>query len=386
MSSKSRWVIFLISTPLVVFTAVGGLLGASAAQSESFTHLKVFEDVVSLIVSAYVEPVDADKVMEGAMRGLADGLDPASAYLTPDDVATLQAGTPLPAGDVGLTVTRQFYLRVVGVRDGSPAARAGLRTGDYIRAIDGKPTRDVSAFTGTRWLHGDPGSKVELTVIRGNAADPHVMPLVREAPARELVTGRTMPTGEGYVRIVSFREGAAAALRSRIAALQKSGVAMAVIDLRGVADGPPEEGIAAARLFVKEGTIAIRQGRGPDRTTIEAGSGDGALTLPIVLLVSNGTANAAEVFAAALDGHDRADLVGEPTAGLAALQHLVLLPENRGLWMTYERYLTLNGDPLHERGLRPDVVVEEPVVGFDETPPATDEPLNTALARLHGKS
>src|SRR5438552_13345336 len=145
MSSRSRLVVLLISTPLVVLIAVGGLLGASSARQDSFPQLRIFGDVVSLVLNSYVEPVDIDKVMEGAMRGLADGLDRSSAYLTPDEVRMVETSTPLPAGDIGVIVTRQIWLRVVGVRDGSPASRAGLRPDDYIRAIAVKPTRDISA-------------------------------------------------------------------------------------------------------------------------------------------------------------------------------------------------------------------------------------------------
>ena len=384
MTSKSRWLIFLVSTPLVILAAVGGLIGANAAPApqKAITHLRVFEDVVSLIMSSYVEEADPDKVMEGAMRGLADGLDPLSAYLTPDEVTAAKANTPLPAGDVGLVVSRQFYLRIVGVRDGSPAARAGLRTNDYIRGIDNKPTREVSAFTGTRLLRGAPGTKVELTVLRGNAADPHTVTLVREALTGPAVTTTKLPSGHSLVRVSSFGEGTATALGTIFDGLQKSGTAGAVIDLRGTANGPAEEGIAAARLFVKSGTLAIREERNQPRTTIAAGTGDGRISVPVVLLVSNGTAGASEVFAAALNGNKRADLVGEPTAGLAAAQRLVTLPEGRGLWMTYARYLTLDGQAIHERGLRPTVAVESPSVAFDDPPPTTDDMLVKAIERL----
>lgn len=384
MTSKSRWLIFLVSTPLVVLAAVGGLIGADAAPApqKAVTHLRVFEDVVSLIMSSYVEEADPDKVMEGAMRGLADGLDPLSAYLTPDEVPLAKANAPLPAGDVGLVVSRQFYLRIVGVRDGSPAARAGLRTNDFIRGIDNKPTREVSAFTGTRLLRGAPGTKVELTVLRGNAAEPRVVTLVREVPAGAAVTTTRMPSGPALVRVASFGEGTATALGTAFDGLQKAGVPGAVIDLRGTADGPVEEGIAAARLFVKSGTLAIGAERGQPRATTSAGSGDGRISLPVVLLVSNGTAGASEVFAAALNGNSRADLVGEPTAGLAAAQRLVALPEGRGLWMTYARYLALDGEPIHERGLRPTVAIESPNVAFDEAPPAADDMLAKAVERL----
>ena len=141
----------------------------------------MFEDVVSLVLNNYVEEVDVSEAMKGAMKGLADGLDPESAFLTPDLVEDRRVGRLAPARPTSAsTVTRQYYLRVVSARDGSPAARAGLRTGDFIRAIDNRPTRDMSAYEGARLLRGAPGSKVSLLVIRGNAADPHEVDLVRE--------------------------------------------------------------------------------------------------------------------------------------------------------------------------------------------------------------
>ncbi|MDA1307718.1 MAG: S41 family peptidase [Acidobacteria bacterium] len=386
MTSKSRWLLIVVSTPLVILAAVGGLLGANASTTpqpeKAFTHLRVFEDVVSLIMSSYVETVDPNVVMEGAMRGLADGLDPMSAYLTPDEVAFAKNGTTLPTGDVGLVVSRQFYLRIVGVRDGSSAHRAGLRTNDFIRGIDNKPTREISAFTGMRLLRGEPGSTVELTVLRGNAAEPHVVTLTREALKGDAVVTTKLPTGAAVVRVTTFAPGTATALTSVVAGLQKSGTTGVVIDLRGLADGPVSEGIAAARAFVSSGTIATRSARDKELELASAASGDGAITLPVVLLVSNGTAGAAEVFAAALNGNGRGDLVGEPTAGLAAEQRLVTLPENRGLWMTYARYMATDGEPIHGRGLRPDLAVESPSVAFEDAPPTTDEMLAKALERL----
>jgi len=386
MTSKSRWLLFVVSTPLVVLAAVGGLLGANAPATsqpeKAFTHLRVFEDVVSLIMSSYVETVDPNVVMEGAMRGLADGLDPMSAYLTPEEVAFAKNGTTMPAGEVGLVVSRQFYLRIVGVRDGSPAHRAGLRTNDFIRGIDNKPTREVSAFAGMRLLRGEPGSTVELTVLRGNAAEPHVVTLTREVPRGDAITTTKLPGGAAVVRVATFAPGTATALTKVVSGLQASGTTGVVLDLRSTADGPVSEGIAAARAFVSSGTIALRSERDKEREVTSATNGDGALTLPVVLLVSNGTAGAAEVFAAALNGNGRGDIVGEPTAGLAAEQRLVSLPEDRGLWMTYARYLATDGEPIHGRGLRPNVAVESPSVTFDGPAPTTDEMLAKAVERL----
>jgi carboxyl-terminal processing protease len=384
MSSKSRITVFLVSTPLVALVVVGGLLGTSAlARQQGIRELATFDDCVELIRRAYVEPADMDKVMDGAMRGLADGLDPSSAYLTPAEMKDAQANAPLPAGDTGIVVTKQFYLRVVSVRDGSPAAKAGLRTGDYIRGIDATPTRDLSALTGTRLLRGAPGSKIVLSVFRNNAVDIREFPLVREAISLPLVTSAPVASGVATIRVASFATGAATSLGSAIAEAKQAGANRLLIDVRGTADGPIDEGIAAARLFVKSGILAIRAGRAAtDQVKTMANPGDGAVTLPVVLLISNGTAGAAEVFAAALSGHERAELVGEVTSGLASVQHLLPLPEGAGMWLTYQRYLTVDGQPIHERGVRPTKGVDAPFVGFDDTPPATDSVLMLGLDTL----
>jgi carboxyl-terminal processing protease len=346
-------------------------------------QLAIFDDCVQLIRSAYVEPVDIDKVMDGAMRGLADGLDGSSAYLPPAQVKDLQANAPLAAGDLGLVITKAFYLRIVGVRDGSPAAKAGLRTGDYIRGIDGQPTREMSAIEGTRLLRGAPGSKVVLSVFRNSAVDIREFPIERATIDGPLVTSTPEPDGAVDLRIASFATGTAAELGTTIEQARRGGAARLLIDLRGTAGGSFDEGIAAARLFVKTGVIAIRGGRdAAAQVKTNANPGDGSVTLPTVLLISPGTSGAAEVFAAALSGHERAELVGEPTAGIAGVQHLVPLPDGAGLWLTYQRYLTLDGQAIHERGLRPTVGVDTPFVGFDDTPPTTDPVLTRGLDTL----
>jgi carboxyl-terminal processing protease len=282
-------------------------------------------------------------------------------------------------------MTRQYYLRVIAARDGSPGAKAGLQTGDYVRAIDGKPTRDLSVFEGNRLLKGAPGSKVLLTIIRGNAADPHEVTLVREKPAGAQVTGKMI--GEsGYIRIGSFRGDVAAEINKQAAALTKSGASSLIIDIRRTAEGPLENGIAAARLFVKSGTLAQEGGRDPKTATkIATKPGDGAIQTPTWLLVTTGTSGAAEVFAAALVGNNRADLVGEHTLGRAGLQKLVKLPENRGIWLTYARYLTPDGQPIQGKGLEPKVQVDEPDVEFGATPSTEDPILDAAVQRAKAK-
>jgi carboxyl-terminal processing protease len=385
MSSRTRVIVMSISAPVIAFAIVGGFLGKAMAREDTYQFLKPFDDVVNLITNNYVEDVNVDKVMRGGMRGLADGLDADSAYLTAEEVKQVESGTPLPAGDVGIELTRQYYLRVIAARDDSPAAKAGIRTGDYIRAINETPTREMSVWEGQRALRGAPGSKVSVTLIRGNAADPHVIELTREAPPSADVSGRIAAPGVGYVRVAAIGAATSEHVKSRISELTKNGATKLVIDIRRTASGMLDNGLELARLFVANGTLAHREARGSARETIAAASGDGAITLPVALLVDNGTAGAAELFAAALAGNRRADLIGEHTIGRAALQRLIKLPDGSGLWLSTSRYLTPAGAPLHEKGLEPTVVVDEPDVDFGQTPPPGDPVLEKALERFTTK-
>jgi carboxyl-terminal processing protease len=382
MSSRARLVVLLLSAPIVVLVVAGGFMSkATAARDETYRPMRVFEDVVRLILDSYVESVNSDGIMRGAMHGLAEELDPDSAYLTPSQVATFTTSGSAQTAGVGLQLTRQYYLRVIAARDGSPAARAGLRTGDFVRAIDGQTTRDISVLLGTRLLQGAPGTKVTLTVLRGNAAEPHTLELVREAPALPTATGRIVRPGAGLVRIPAFASTTPAQLREQFAGLQKQGAEQMLIDLRGTAEGALDDGIAAARLFVSKGVLATRESR-TAKTPIEAGAEDGGLPPPVVLLVDNGTSGAAELFAAALVGNVRTSLVGERTLGRAAVQELVKLPDGSALWLSTTRYLTPRNDVIHDKGLKPDVAVDGADVEFGAEPPQTDPILDKALETI----
>jgi carboxyl-terminal processing protease len=386
MSSRTRLIVMSISAPVIAFAIVGGFLGkVMAGQDAPYQHLKIFDDVVTMISSQYVEEVNIDKVMYGAMHGLADGLDPDSAYLTPAQVKQVEAGTPLPPAGVGLELTRQYYLRVIAARDNSPAAKAGLRTGDYIRAINDLPTREMSVWEGMRMLRGAAGTKVTVTIIRGNAADPHVVELVRQAEPPSVVTGRVAAPGVGYIRIAGISKDTAEQVKTHAADAVKNGATKLIVDVRRVSNGSPEDGLAVARLFVAKGTLAMRETKSGPRETIASGPGDGSITLPAVVLIDTGTSAAAEVFASALSGNKRADLIGEHTIGRAAEQKLIKLPDGAGLWLSTMRYLTPAGTPLHEKGLEPTIVVDDPDVEFGQPAPTADPILEKAIEHLAGK-
>lgn len=385
MSLRTRRIVLWISAPIVAFAVVGGFLNKVTAREDTYQHLRIFDDVVNLITQNYVEKADVDKVMAGAMHGLAESLDPDSAFLSSDEVKQLETNAALPAGEIGIDLTRQYYLRVIAARDGSPAAKAGLRTGDYLRAINGTPTREMSVFEGMRKLRGAPGSKVKVTVIRGSTTDPHELELTRETMPTTDVNGRIASAGIGYVRIAAVGPRTAEQARTQINDLVKNGASKLIVDIRRTSGGSLDGGVALARLFVGTGTLTTRETRGVQPESIAAGSGDGSITMPLSLLVDTGTSGAAELFASALAGNKRADLIGEHTLGRAAQQKLVKLPDGSGLWLTTTRFLTPGGTPLHEKGLEPTVAVDEPDVDFGQAPPTNDPILDKALERFAEK-
>jgi carboxyl-terminal processing protease len=204
--------------------------------------------------------------------------------------------------------------------------------------------------------------------------------LVREAPPAAEVTGRIAAPGVGYVRISSISPKTAVQVKSAVADLTRNGAAKLIVDVRHTAGAPLEEGLSLARLFVASGTLAYRQAKSGEKDTITASSGDGAITLPMAVLIDTGTTGPAELFAAAIVGNKRAELVGEHTLGRAAVQKLIKLPDGSGLWLSTTRYLTPSGAELHEKGLEPTVAVEGPEpVDFGQPPPTTDPILEKAL-------
>jgi len=378
MTSRTRLWVLLISTPVIVFAILGGYLGQVMAKDDTYQHLRVFEDVVSLVLNNYVEEVDVKKAMKGAMNGLADNLDPDSAFLPATVASAYESNAPEGPADIGVELSRQYYLRIISVRDGSPAAKAGLRSGDFIRTIDKKSTKDTSIVEGDRLLHGQPGSKVSLLVIRGNAADPHEVDLTREHGTVPEMSSKMADGATGYIHIVEFSKRAPAQLKQAVDALAKTGATRYIVDLRGATRGDLDDGLATSRLFVKSGTLAIRETKA-GKETVTAQAGDGAVTAPLVLLVDQSTARAGEVFAAALDGNKRAEMIGEHTVGSAAKQKLVKLSDGSAMLLSYLRYLAPDGTAIHEKGLQPEVPVDEPDVEFGTAAPTSDLTLQRAL-------
>jgi carboxyl-terminal processing protease len=357
MSPKSRLLVALASTGLIGYVAVGSLLGKALGDT-SYGQLAIFNEVVRLVLDAYVEPVNLDRAMAGARLGMADSLDGDSSYLDAEQYKLLQQPVADSDADVGLVLTRRFsFLMVVAARAGSPAAKAGLRPGDLLKAIDERHTRPTPAIIAERLLRGAPGSSVKLSVLRAGA-EPLEVSVVRERLKPAPVEGRMLEGGTGYVRVPEFTPATAQAVRAELESLRRSGATRLLLDLRDAAWGAPADGVAVAELFLHGGPVAKLVGRRVDEKLLQADAARSAWSGPLAVLVTNGTAGPSEIVAAALVEAGRAKLVGEHTFGRAAVSKTVPLPEG-GMVLTVAKYMSPTGKAIHGEGLVPSVPVSQ---------------------------
>jgi carboxyl-terminal processing protease len=252
---------------------------------------------------------------------------------------------------------RAAFKDVAGLSRGSPVRMGGVDIGRVVSLGYGDEAKDDTIY-------------VEMTVVR-------------ERPAGADVSSKMADASTWYVRVQEFSKDSPARIKQAFESLAKTGAARYIIDLRGNARGDLDDGLAAARLFVKSGTLAVKQSKSA-KESVTAATGDGAITSRIVLLTNPGTSGAAEVFAAALIGNKRAETVGERTLGRTARQKLVKLPDGSGLLLSTIRYQTPDGKDIHEKGVAPEVQVDEPDVEFGSTPPPGDPILDRALKVVAG--
>jgi len=382
MSPRTRLLVALVSTGLIGYVAVGSLL-ARALGDTSYGQLAVFNEVVRLILDAYVEPVNVERTMAGARVGMADALDGDSGYLDREQFEQYENPGEIPDAGVGLVLTRRFaFLMVVAARPGSPAEAGGLRTGDLVRSIDGRHTRSVPAVVGQRMLRGAPGSTLTLGILRAGS-DPFEVSLVRERILPAPPKSRMLDATTGYLRVYDFTEGVAGDLRTRIEVLKRDGATRMVLDLRDASWGEPGEAGPVAELFMDGGVVARLVGRRMSDTVMEADPDRRAWEGPLVALINNGTSGPGEIVAAALADSIQTPLVGEHTFGRAALTEPVPLPEG-GLVLTVAKYMSPSGISIHGDGIEPSVRVARGDERGDEAEGPDDRILEKGLEVLAG--
>jgi carboxyl-terminal processing protease len=356
MTPRGRLVVAVVTTALLGYMVVGSVMGLVRGDS-TYGQLSIFNEVVRLVLDAYVEPVNLERTMAGARQGLTEALDGDSAYLDAEDFRLYQQGPKDSDAEVGLLLSRRFaFLQVVSVRGGSPADKAGLKAGDLLKSIDGRHTRPLPAPVGQRLLRGAPGSVVKLAVLRaGN--DPLEFSLVRERLLPAPPKGRLLEPGVGYLKLAEMPARSADEVKSELDSLRRGGARKLVLDLRGVSLGSPSEAVHVAELFLKGGVVAKLTGARVTEQVFSADAGKNAWDLPMATLVDYGTSGPGEIVAAALAESERSPVVGTRTYGRAAVQKAVPLEEG-GLVITVAKYVSPKGNSLHGKGVEPSVPVE----------------------------
>jgi carboxyl-terminal processing protease len=380
MDARTRLFVAILSTSLIGYLAAGSLLGRVMGDN-TYGQLAVFNEVVRLIIDGYVEPIDLERTMDGASRGLLEALDGDSAYLDPATLLQYKDPDSQGSADVGVELSRRFgFLMVVAARPGSPAEKAGLRPGDIVKSIGSTHSRPVSAVAGELLLRGEPGSTVQVTLLRAGV-DPIEMQLTRETMRGVPPESRIVEPGIGYVKVVDFSAGVAERLREELERLKRQRAERLVLDLRGAAFGEPGDAVPVAELFVAEGVLSRRKGRNVPEEVWQARPDRVAWRMPLVALVDTGTSGPGEVLAAALSQSAEVPLVGGHTFGRTGIQKLLPLPEG-GLLVTVATFQAPDETAIHQRGLSPDVAVRvtEPEEGAEGEP--TDEILEKALEQL----
>jgi carboxyl-terminal processing protease len=348
--------------------AIGGLLTTQAQQpiNDAGAQIRIFESVLQHIQNDYVDEPNMSKVRLGALRGLAGGLDPYSAFLTSDQVQAYQAEKTSGKVGIGAEFSEvSAYLYVVSVTKGSPAEKAGLKNGDVVEYVEGKATRDISLYDAKQLIEGDPGTTVSLRVLR-SGEKPTTIKVTRAAFKAPAVESRVEAGKIGVIKIYSLDDGEANDVRTQVQSLTKQGVQKIVLDLRGLAAGSQKEGVAVANLFIKQGDLAKVLGR--DNKPVKTLSADPANIVfdgKLAAIIDLGTAGAGEVVAAAILDNKRGDVVGERTFGAGTEQSLFTLKSGDGFLLTTAKWASPNGvaflgDDRANTGVKPSVEVKRP--------------------------
>ncbi|MCE3027859.1 S41 family peptidase [Salinicola sp. DM10] len=333
--------------------------------------VQTFAEVFERIKRAYVEEVDDKTLLRNAMRGMLSQLDPHSEYLDADAFEALRETTEGEFSGVGIEVgLRDDQLTVISPIDDTPAAKAGIQPGDRIVAIDGTPTENLTLQEAVDLMRGDPGSHIQLTILRDSEQTPRTFDLQRESIQSESVTQRELEPGYGYLRISQFQSRTGDQTREALAALTAKGPLKGlVLDLRNNPGGVLSSATEVADQFLSSGLIVYTKGRlVDDDMRFTAHAATLAPDVPLVVLINGGSASAAEIVAGALQDQQRAVLMGTQSFGKGSVQQVLPLGNGDGLKLTTARYYTPSGRSIQAEGITPDVRVVRGRLEVDDTP------------------
>jgi len=355
-------------------TLTSGVFAVKEAPGNSLPlkDLQAFVEILNRVKTDYVEPVPDDKLLENAVRGMLSGLDPHSSYLDKEEFKDMNTATTGKFGGLGIEVQmKDGLVFVVSPIDDTPAFKAGIQAGDYIAKIGEDPVRGLTLKEAVDKMRGEPGSKIQLTVLRKDADKPLVFDLKRETINVASARGRVLEPGYGYLRVSQFSTTTGKLMLDELKKVKKEGELRGlVLDLRNNPGGVLNAAVDVSDAFIEKGQIVSIKGREEDSNRVfNATAGDELSGRPIVVLVNGGSASAAEIVAGALQDTRRAVIVGTKTFGKGSVQTILPLANDAAIKITTALYYTPSGRSIQAEGIEPDITFQPVKVSKVEDDP-----------------
>jgi len=360
---EKQVVLVLLAAVLVSMFAGAVMAKRLPSQSGIYEQLKVFTEALSYVESNYVEEVEPEKAIYGAIRGMLRTLDPHSSFMPPDMYREMQVETEGRFGGLGIEITmRDDVLTVVSPIEGTPAFRAGIEPGDQIIKVDGESTKEMSLVDAVKKLRGPEGSSVTIAIFRPGFAEPKDFTLSRAIIQIKSVRWTKLQDNIGYVKLRSFHKTTEEELEEALRDLGEQQIKALVLDLRNNPGGLLEQAIAVANVFLEGGQLIVyTKGRLPNQNMKGYAKSEGFhVAYPVAVIINGGSASASEIVAGALQDLNRATVVGTQSFGKGSVQTIIPLSNGSGLRLTTAKYYTPKGGEIHGKGITPDIVVEKP--------------------------
>jgi len=371
MSAATRHgLLSVLGLILAVSLTVGHLVWADRESILDSSELPLeemrgFTEVLDRIKQDYVEPIDDKTLLENAIRGMLNGLDPHSAYLDVDAFRDLQAGTSGEFGGLGIEVgLEDGFIKVIAPIDDTPAQRAGVQAGDLIIRLDDTPVKGLTLAEAVKKMRGKPDTEIVLTIVRVGEEKPLKITIVRDIIQVKSVKSRLLEPGFGYVRVTQFQAKTARNLSQALSNLKrqnkKGSLKGVVMDLRNNPGGVLNAAVEVSDIFLEKGTVVYTEGRSEgSRQDFKATPGDMLDGAPMVVLVNAGSASASEIVAGALQDHRRAIVMGEQTFGKGSVQTILPMANGTAVKLTTALYFTPKGRSIQAEGIQPDIKLEK---------------------------
>ena len=360
-SSRNKMKLAAVAASAVIFIVIG-FFHEISADDEAYKSLKLFTDVLEELEKNYVDDVDAQELIQNAIKGMVGNLDPHSSFMPPEAFGELQDDTKGEFSGIGIVITmKEGILTVVSPIEGTPAYKAGILAGDIIIRIDDKSTKGMALWEAVNMMRGQRHKEVKITVLRKDEPDVIDFVLKRDMIPIESVKSATLKPGYGYLRITNFRMTTTEDVVKHLDKLKADDNELKglVLDLRDNPGGLLDQAVKVSDLFLEQGIIVSIKGRSSNNTEVfKAYADDGDQKYPVVVLINGGSASASEIVAGALQDHSRALILGTTSFGKGSVQTVRPLPAGFGIKYTIAKYYTPSGRSIQARGIIPDIEVE----------------------------